>query len=556
MSKNIFQVYQDNPITTNQSTDLMYFGRAPYGLGDDTAMQFSDFSAQFGSPYTPSALTVTPDTNVTITLGGSPSNALLHDTSITIGWTGLLDINRGGTGVASFIPNAVLCGGTTSTSSLQSVASVGTLGQVLTSNGSGALPTFQNVPSSGTVNSGNINELAWYQNTGTAISGLPTANSSVLVTDALGVPSISTTLPSNLDMQTPSSLTLTNADGLPVSGISATGTPDNSTFLRGDGTWSPVPTVTPSAMTKVDDSNVTLTLGGTPSTSLLQNVSLTLGWAGQLPVSRGGTGVSSITPYSLLCGGTTSTSPLQNVTNIGTSGQVLTSNGPGALPTFQTSSPKGGLKSFQILTSGASATYTRPTGVTSILVEMVGGGGGGGGTSAATSQIGVAGSGGSGGYCRKYYASAAATYTYTIGLGGSGGAAGINIGTSGGSTTFDTMTAGGGGPGNGSGTAGSAIISNPSGAGGTSSGGDINVNGAPGNSGVGQLSGVVSGSGGSSFFGGGGQGANVISSGSLAGNNGSTNSGSGGSGAVSINTTTARAGGNGAAGIIIVWEFA
>lgn len=45
-------------------------------------------------------------------------------------------------------------------------------------------------------------------------------------------------------------------------------------------------TVTPSALTKVDDTNVTLTLGGTPATSLLQGVSLTLGWTGTLADSR------------------------------------------------------------------------------------------------------------------------------------------------------------------------------------------------------------------------------------------------------------------------------
>ena len=39
---------------------------------------------------------------------------------------------------------------------------------------------------------------------------------------------------------TPSSATLTNATGLPVGGISATGTPSSSTYLRGDGSWSSV----------------------------------------------------------------------------------------------------------------------------------------------------------------------------------------------------------------------------------------------------------------------------------------------------------------------------
>lgn len=44
--------------------------------------------------------------------------------------------------------------------------------------------------------------------------------------------------------------------------------------------------VSASALTKVDDTNVTLTLGGTPGTALLQSVSLTLGWTGTLADSR------------------------------------------------------------------------------------------------------------------------------------------------------------------------------------------------------------------------------------------------------------------------------
>lgn len=45
---------------------------------------------------------------------------------------------------------------------------------------------------------------------------------------------------------------------------------------------------TASALTKTNDTNVTLTLGGTPNTSLLQPVSLTLGWTGILAPSRAG----------------------------------------------------------------------------------------------------------------------------------------------------------------------------------------------------------------------------------------------------------------------------
>lgn len=50
----------------------------------------------------------------------------------------------------------------------------------------------------GTVTSGTVNQLAWYSATGTAVAGLATANSGVLITSGTGVPSISSTLPSGL----------------------------------------------------------------------------------------------------------------------------------------------------------------------------------------------------------------------------------------------------------------------------------------------------------------------------------------------------------------------
>ncbi len=51
------------------------------------------------------------------------------------------------------------------------------------------------------------------------------------------------------------------------------------------------------ALTKTDDANVTLTLGGTPATALVNAASLTLGWTGQLSVPRGGSGAATLTGY-------------------------------------------------------------------------------------------------------------------------------------------------------------------------------------------------------------------------------------------------------------------
>jgi hypothetical protein len=55
-----------------------------------------------------------------------------------------------------------------------------------------------------------------------------------------------------------------------------------------------------SALTKTNDTNVTLTLGGTPTTALLQATSITAGWTGQLGVTRGGTGLATVTQGDLL----------------------------------------------------------------------------------------------------------------------------------------------------------------------------------------------------------------------------------------------------------------
>ena len=75
-----------------------------------------------------------------------------------------------------------------------------------------------------------------------------------------------------------------------------------------------------SELTFTNDTNVQMTLGGTPASALLQPVSITLGWTGQLAVGRGGTGASTLTGVLIGNG----TSAVSSVT--GTSGQLLRRN--------------------------------------------------------------------------------------------------------------------------------------------------------------------------------------------------------------------------------------
>lgn len=77
-----------------------------------------------------------------------------------------------------------------------------------------------------------------------------------------------------------------------------------------------------------------------------------------ITVSDGGTGTSSIAAYSVVTGGTTGTGALQTVSGTGTSGQVLTSAGANALPTW--SAAPASLVSLGTATapSGTSASIT------------------------------------------------------------------------------------------------------------------------------------------------------------------------------------------------------
>jgi hypothetical protein len=146
MSKNIEQIFVANPITTNASTDLMYFGQSPYGAGNDAAMTFVNFKAQFGATYTAAALTEVNDVNVTLTLGGLPNTALLQPVSITAGWSGTLSSTRGGTGVNNGT-STITIGGNFSIIGAFTFAGTLTGNTAVTFPTSGTLATTSQIPS-------------------------------------------------------------------------------------------------------------------------------------------------------------------------------------------------------------------------------------------------------------------------------------------------------------------------------------------------------------------------------------------------------------------------
>lgn len=76
-------------------------------------------------------------------------------------------------------------------------------------------------------------------------------------------------------------------------------------------------------------------------------------------VAGGGTGNTTFTAYSVITAGTTATGAFQNVSGVGTSGQVLTSAGASALPTWS----NGGMVLIQTQTTAGAASLDFTTGI-------------------------------------------------------------------------------------------------------------------------------------------------------------------------------------------------
>ena len=164
-----------------------------------------------------------------------------------------------------------------------------------------------------------------------------------------------------------------------------------------------------------------------------------------LPVIAGGTGDAALTAYAVLCGGTTTTGAVQSIASVGTATHVLTSNGAGALPTFQAVSASGAFTSVNVqrVTATGAFTYTPSANMKFCIVELCGGGGGSGGIAATTNSIAISGAGTGGAYA-KFLLTAAqvgASLTGSVGVAGAAGSSGNNAGGSGGDTTLATSSA-------------------------------------------------------------------------------------------------------------------
>ncbi len=126
-----------------------------------------------------------------------------------------------------------------------------------------------------------------------------------------------------------------------------------NTILKSDGTdpsWT-----AGAALTKVDDTNVTLTLGGAPTTALVNAASVTAGWTGQLSIARGGTGQA------------TATAAFDALSPTTTKGDIIVDDGTNAVRL-----PVGGTDGHVLTVDAAQTTgvkWAAPTGGTNTLLD-------------------------------------------------------------------------------------------------------------------------------------------------------------------------------------------
>lgn len=341
---------------------------------------------------------------------------------------------------------------------------VGASGKIVRSNGTSNAYSTATYPDTAT-STGTIlraDGTNWVPSTATYPNTAGTANN-VLASD--GTNFVSSTLTAIIDAalgSTQGNILYRNATVWTVLAPSTSGFVLTTGGAAANPAWAAAPGGTPAALTKADDTNVTLTLTGTPSTALLQAVQIAAGWSGQLALTRGGT-AASLTASN---GGIvySNASALAILAGTSTAGLALLS-GSSTTPSWSTLPPITKIN-VQTVTATGAFTYTPTTGTKYSIIELQGGGGGSGGSTGGASQ-GACSAGGGGGAYQKLLVSGAANLaaiTGSVGVGGTAGTSGNNAGGNGGDTTLvinsgSTWTSGGGLGGPGSAANAAAVLS-------------------------------------------------------------------------------------------------
>lgn len=188
--------------------------------------------------------------------------------------------------------------------------------------------------------------------------------------------------------------------------------------------------------------------------------------------------------------------------NYGTSGQVFTSNGPNSAPGWQSAATSVNLQEFT-----SNGTWTKPSNVTYVSVQLWAGGGGGssGGRALVASGRTGGGGGGGGAYIEKTFKATEFTSTVavTVGAGGTGGAAVTvddtptgNPGTNGGTSSFGSYLSAQGGFGGSGASFGNGGVLVSGGFGTDNNGGRGGTGGGTNGSGASGLGGFYGGAGG------------------------------------------------------------
>jgi len=116
--------------------------------GSNTQVQFNSSGNLAGSAnLTFDGTTLTANDFIDSSL--TASKPVFTNGSKNLVSTGTLGADQGGTGLTTTTAYSVVFSGTTSTGAFQAAAGPGTAGHLLTSNGAGALPTFQAAPATG-----------------------------------------------------------------------------------------------------------------------------------------------------------------------------------------------------------------------------------------------------------------------------------------------------------------------------------------------------------------------------------------------------------------------